>query len=88
MENSNSLSVSENGIVLLHSDRFAVLLVDILQTDDRGVVLDKSHSWSERNRDRNIEREIAFSTFLASSERTVDETSVSHSSMKCEGRTS
>ena len=70
MESSNSFSVSENWVVLLHSDRFAVLLVNILQTDDRRIVLDESHARSERDRDRNIEREIPLATFLASSERT------------------
>jgi hypothetical protein len=62
--------VRQDRIFLLHADRIAVLLEDVLQTRNRRVVLHEADSRGERDDDGDVEREVALARLLARRERT------------------
>lgn len=66
MQRTNSLRVRKERIFPLDANSLAVLLEDVLQTGDGRVVLDEANAGSERNNDRHVEEQSAFSALFAS----------------------
>lgn len=69
MHGADALGVGQDRLLLLHPDGLAVLLVDVLETRDGGVVLHEADSWGERDNDRDVEVQVALAALLARRER-------------------
>ena len=82
MEEAKLLGVSEDGLFLLHALRLAVLLVNVLQTRDRGVVFDEANAGGERDDDGDVEEEVALPTLLPSRERAEESREISPGSQE------
>ena len=64
------LSHHENRVLSREAGVLAEFLVDVLQSDVRGIVLNDAHARSTRNSDREVEIQVALVRFLLALQRT------------------